>query len=461
MICLKKIIVSILFLIVAFAIMNGGYHSTKIGVDNRKYYDANLSQITDANLKACIREDNEYTEGNESSITVLDCSGKNISSAEGIASLTGLKSLNLSNNKLTSISGLSSLTSLEHLLLNSNQLSSIDVSGNTALVELNVASNKLSSLDVSHNTGLLSLYASSNSNLSSLSTTNNSELSALNVANTSIKSVDISHNKISHLTVQDDTIQNYNLANMVNYDCGDMLDGCLSKKFVTTVDYKQVAIFGTSVTKDMILSQIPSNVHLTENRQWGFTKFSSDYGSREKLDELSSSFVDGIYSGQAGSYFQVRVNPMWETTFDVNRVTNTKIPSSYDGALGFMGYYEFRFVELASTQYTVSNSTLSIDVGSDSDETILRNLQLSWSGCSLKIEEDKLLVRYGDETIAQFRLYRTGSTPSSSVDEEVEVPNTASFTTKLTIVIGILTVFFGSSILVAFIFKKPNTQIQE
>ena len=97
-------------------------------------------------------------------ITTIDCSGKNISSLEGIKALTNLSVLTCGFNNLTTLD-LSNMTNLTVVNCHDNKLTSINVSGCTALNWLYCPGNQLSTLDVSGNPALSLLDCSENRGL--------------------------------------------------------------------------------------------------------------------------------------------------------------------------------------------------------------------------------------------------------------------------------------------------------
>jgi len=86
--------------------------------------------------------DNRHTKEEQNNLTVLYCSGKGITSLEGIEQLDKLEYLNCSNNKLISLKGIEQLVNLEYLHCNNNKITSLK--GIEKLV-------KLERLDCSHN----------------------------------------------------------------------------------------------------------------------------------------------------------------------------------------------------------------------------------------------------------------------------------------------------------------------
>ena len=131
--------------------------------------------------------DGVFTDAEIQNITVINVSGRNISSLQGIEFFTALFSLSCSNNQLTSldVSGCTKMTNIECY---NNQLTSLNVSGCTALSWIECYNNKLTSLDVSSCTALITLKAYNNQ-LTSLDLSKNTSLS--------VRDTDISGNPLT------------------------------------------------------------------------------------------------------------------------------------------------------------------------------------------------------------------------------------------------------------------------
>lgn len=99
---------------------------------------------------------------------------------------TKLRNLLCSNNQLTTIEGLATLTELRSLVCDGNQFSTLDVSNSPMLTELNCGNNNLSALDVTHNPSLKYLRVFQNQ-ISALDLTQNQQLKQLQIYGNQLK----------------------------------------------------------------------------------------------------------------------------------------------------------------------------------------------------------------------------------------------------------------------------------
>ena len=393
-----------------------------ISIDKKEYL-AGIDDVTDANLKSCIQADNEYSSG-LTSITELKCVNKGIKSTAGINNLTGLKKLELQENAFTSIN-VSSLTHLEYLALSNTNITS---------------------LDVSHNTALKNLYLGSVHGLTSLDVSNNTNLEAIDVALTGINQVQgLTSTKVSHLKVSEEKLGNYNINNLSH----------LTR--VGTVDYKLIPIYGKAVTKNYLLSIVPNNITLNTYGLYNFP------GTTDQ----SNDFSTGSYTGDYGGYYRVQVY----ADDDKGNVTNSRITKS-GLTVGFNGYYEFRFMKLESTEFSIDHTNKTITVG-DKDDTYIKNhVSLSWDGATFSITNNTLTAYYNDQKVADFTLIRSGeidgdeeeyyddspggggNTPSNPGTSVEPIPNTASFKSSIINILGLILLVSGTSIIGYYIVKK-------
>ena len=99
---------------------------------------------------------------------------------------TKLRNISCSNNQLTTIEGLASLTGLRNLVCDGNQISALDVSNSPFLTELNCGNNNLSALDVTHNPNLKYLRVYQNQ-ISALDLTQNQQLKQFQIYGNQLK----------------------------------------------------------------------------------------------------------------------------------------------------------------------------------------------------------------------------------------------------------------------------------
>ena len=157
----------------------------------------NAANFPDANFRAVVSTfdkngDGKLNEAEIAAVTEIDCSGKNISSLNGIECFTALTYLDCNGNQLTTLD-VSNNTSLTTLWCNGNRLTTLDVSNNAALSELYCYENQLTSLDVSKNTALTTLWCHENQ-LAALDTSKNAALTGLRCEWNRIATLDVSRN---------------------------------------------------------------------------------------------------------------------------------------------------------------------------------------------------------------------------------------------------------------------------
>ena len=423
-------------------------------------YNNNLSSIDVSNLselKFLLLSLNKLTNIDLSKNTKLEhvyLSCNNISSLTLPSSAENLTRLDLNANKLTSID-VSKLTNLDYLIVSANSLSSLDVSKNTNLEYLYSSSNKISSINLSNNTKLIDLdlynnkltsidvskltnlkyinvslnslsslnlsgltnlnkvYASSN-NLSSLSLGSQGNLTEINAVFNNFDGYNISDkSKVTYMVVEDEWLDNMDLS---PYTSLENLD----------IDYyKIVPVYGNSIATSEVVNNIPSNITLNKYSLYsGFASINSNSTSICKYDveytvdgntsstETTSvntctddSYDSNTITGEDGKYVRIQV---YSEDMEINNVS-TSANLKYDG------YYEIRFMTLTSDKYVIDEDNSVIDVGGDSDETVLGNVKMSWSDAVIKINNDKLDIYYNDELIREFTLLRVSNPETGSL----------------------------------------------
>jgi Leucine-rich repeat (LRR) protein len=157
--------------------------------------------------------DGEISTGEAETVTVMDCSGKEIESLAGLEHFVNLDVLNCNSNLLTKIDlsknlllttftcdsnkidslGVSENTGIKVLSCKSNVLTKLDVSGNLGLTDLDCGSNLLVNVDISKNV-LLKTFTCPENELTVLDISKNVALTALICANNNLTALDVSKN---------------------------------------------------------------------------------------------------------------------------------------------------------------------------------------------------------------------------------------------------------------------------
>ena len=387
-------------------------NQTKVTV-NSKSYLTGIDDITDANLKKCIQEDDEYENGIEN-ITNLVCYDKNINSVAGINQLTNLEYLDLDKNNLSSFD-INSLPNLNYLDLSENNFSSINLGSSSSLESLKLSSNNLSNIDVSNLSSLKLLYIHANKNIKSLDLSHNAELTELYASD--LTSVDLSHNpnmkslyvpdipsvklhsnaKIERLLVTYKYLNNYNVNSMSSLNT------------LKINDNKTIYLYGDTLTKDQILKQVPSNIKVNSYKLLDLD-----------LNDIGNNFSSGSYKPSDTFYvvyFAAMDIPV--KLQDDIEAGSVKVNGVNDSVTtqGYRSWLTFRFTKLTSSKYTIDEANSVIDVEVDDDATVLKNVKVNREEASVKIENNKLKVFVGNDLIKEFTLKRitNPSTGMSSI----------------------------------------------
>ena len=355
-----------------------------ISLDSSK--NTKLSEIYLANTKYKSLK----LDGFEEKLEALDVSNNNLSLdkvTEYINKYPNLKSLGIRGVLSSAMVDLSSLTKLENLEISSNHfkvydeeivkklsflgsdVSQLDLSKFTNLERLDVSETKLESIDLSPNTKLKSFFA----------------------AATNIKSFNFgSNDKLTMLWIDNASLNNINFSQIPNLD------------HLGVTFFKIVPVYGETLTKEQIISYIPGNIK-----------------------KNITTFYSHISDTTVGKFGKNRI-------VSISEIMNSPI-DTYTKKIEVEGDIEFRFMELTSDKYIVDQNNFTIDVGTDDDTTIKKNLKLSWDGGNFEISGDKLKVYYNGIMIKEFNLKR------------IVNPQTGSFTIYIVMGIMFLSIctFFG------------------
>ena len=349
---------------IALTHLNVSYNElTSIEVSNNtalrwlEAYDNQLTSLDVSRNTALTRLD-----ANVNQLTELDVS-KN----------TALKNLGVEHNQLTNLD-VSNNTALRSLDVHNNQLTNIDVSKNTALTYLDVPNNQLTNIDVSKNAALKQLYVSNNQ-LTSLNLSETIALESLYADNNQLKSIDVSKNTalailniFNNQLIELDVSNNMVLTELEVY----------KNSFITNlVTYKNKSI---NIENDNRLVRLPEGKNST------LTKISSD-NENVIIDENNIS-IDKI-----GEYVVTA-----DYKHNVSLYRNT-----------YSGTYNIKVVEITSDKYVIDEDKEYIYTGTDVDnDTILSNINLD-SGCNKVIEDNKLIIKYGEEILKTFMVINISS----------------------------------------------------
>ena len=371
-----------------------------------------------------------YLHAYSNKLTKLDVS-KNTALIQLYANWNQLTSLDVSNNTaLTALyAGTNQLTELDisknttltKLYAGSNQLTELDVSKNTALTELSAQNNQLTNLDVSKNTALTKLYAGYNQ-LTKLDVSKNTALIELSADNNQLIELDVSKNtalielsadnsQLIELDVSKNTALRY-----LDADNNQLIELDVSKNTaLTSLAVRQNQLTSLDVSKNMVLAELKvdknsfiTNLVTYKNKSINienYTKFVKlPEGKTSTLIKLSSDNEDVAIDG---------------SNININKAGDYVVTASYKHDIytndtiyynTYSGTYNIKIVEITSDKYKIDEDKEYIYTGTDVDkDTILNNINLD-SECSKVIEDNKLIIKYGDEVLKTFKIVNISST---------------------------------------------------
>ena len=337
-----------------------------------------------------------------------------------LVSLNHLKELKLDTN-----------IDLQHLYASGNEISGVDLSNNKKLYDIDLYSNKLSNivlpetssleilklsvnkleaLDVSSNVNLKKLYVSSNK-LSELNLSKNTMLESANIAFNSFNSaVDFSNNnQLSYLWFDEELLTSYNFNKFV------------SLTRLGTVYSSEIMIYGDEFDLDNILNYVPGNIKLNNYSLYNtFNGFPDKYKIYDKIiDNPIEDIEDTIGASNNNNLSSVNIIKVgagnsYKLQLLADNASNSKI-SNYDGSYSYNGFYTLRFIKITSNKYVINENNSTIDVGGDSDDKIIANLNSSYNGADITINGNSLKLSYNGEVIREFTLQRVAPVPTGSL----------------------------------------------
>ena len=369
------------------------------------YLNVNNNQLTSLDVSNNAALTKLYAEVNQ--LTNIDVSNN-----------TALIQLEVSWNQLTSLD-VSNNTALIYLYAGNNQLTNLDVSKNTALIYLYAGSNQLTNLDVSKNTALIFLSAGSNQ-LTKLDVSKNTALTELYALYNQLTNLDVSKNTaLTELYASDNQLTDLDVSNntaLTELDVGSnqLIELDVSKNTALTKLYaSDNQLTNLDVSKNMVLAELKvyknsfiTNLVTYKNKSINienYTKFVKlPEGKTSTLIKLSSDNEDVAIDG---------------SNININKAGDYVVTASYKHDIytdyninTYSGTYNIKVVEITSDKYKIDEDKEYIYTGTDVDkDTILNNINLD-SKCSKVIEDNKLIIKYGDEVLKTFKIVNISST---------------------------------------------------
>lgn len=257
-------------------------YNNNIASSAQPFYDSTSnSWSTNSSNSIDTNNDGEIQIQEAEIITILNLSGSNITSLEGLnyftnlislrSSFTGitnldlsqnvnLKSLDCSNNQLANLD-LSSNPLLTSLHCHYNQISNLNITQNNQLEILFCCDNQITNLNISQNTALKTLICSSNQ-LSILNTTSNINLEILECHSNNISNLNLSQNiLLTRLTCAYNPITNLDLSqniNLIYLNCDDIE--------ISNINITQnISLKGLDVSNNQLTGLDISNNNLLES----------------------------------------------------------------------------------------------------------------------------------------------------------------------------------------------------
>ena len=349
------------------------------------------------------------------SLIVLDAYNNQLTELD-VSKNTALTDLDVSDNQLTNID-VSKNTALIDLSTSNNQLTSLDVSKNTALTSLDVSNNQLTSLDVSKNTALKKLYVRNNQ-LTNINVSNNTTLAELYVGNNQLTSLDVSKNTaLKSLSAYDNQLTSLNLSRAIALEKLSAYNNQLTNLDVskntalTFLDVSNNQLTSLDVSNNMALTYlvVSNNQLATSLVIYKGKNINLENGNEFiKLPEGKTSTLTNLSNGNK----DVVIN---DNIININTSGEYKVIASYKHNIytsnnTYSGTYNIKVIEITSDKYVIDDDKEYIYTGVDVDNnTILNNINL-YSECSKTIENNKLIIKYGDEVLKTFKIVNISST---------------------------------------------------
>ena len=170
--------------------------------------EINTTNFPDANFRAYVATFDKNNNGilsksERNSVYKISCSGKGITSLEGIKHFPNITALYCNSNQLTGDLDLQWNQELVTVACELNQIADIVFGANTNLQQLACTNNKITSLNIAKNTGLLYLYCSGNL-LTKLDLSKHTKLQRLSCDENKLSSLDLSGNtKLEKVSCED------------------------------------------------------------------------------------------------------------------------------------------------------------------------------------------------------------------------------------------------------------------
>lgn len=309
-------------------------------------------------------------------VTVLNISGYDITSFEGLGSFTSLLTFNHINNQATSINPIdfSSNLLLQQIdIINTPNLGAINVSQNEFLQSLTVVTNNslFNAIDVSNNLDLETLVLASNG-LTTLNFENNTLLTNLNVSNNPITSLDVSFlSQLQTLSLYETQIEILDVSSLVGLITVSAYNGSLKAANFqngggNTDNVENLDISGNPDLECILVDSVawaesPSGwikdatASYTENISLNFTTFpgsttvqSDGLGNQIEFNDWLIGNGGAVVTAECGSV-------IW--TYEILEATVDEFESSIEYLVEFSASTPYTAPDITQAFFTIQNIT--------------------------------------------------------------------------------------------------------
>ena len=348
-------------------------YNNNIASSAQPFYDSTSnSWSTNSSNSIDTNNDGEIQIQEAEIITILNLSGSNITSLEGLnyftnlislrSSFTGitnldlsqnvnLKSLDCSNNQLANLD-LSSNPLLTSLHCHYNQISNLNITQNNQLEILFCCDNQITNLNISQNTALKTLICSSNQ-LSILNTTSNINLEILECHSNNISNLNLSQNiLLTRLTCAYNPITNLDLSqniNLIYLNCDDIE--------ISNINITQnISLKGLDVSNNQLTGLDISNNNLLESIDCQNNQLTNLDVSNNNLLEIIDCRNNQLTNLDVSNNFNLTILNCKDNLLTMLNIKNNSIEKSYNSPMD-MNYTSISLIGNPTLQYICADET--------------------------------------------------------------------------------------------------------
>ena len=370
----------------------------------------NLNVSDNSSLTSMSADDNQLINLNvsgNSSLTSLSADDNQLINLN-VSGNSSLRSLFVSNNQLTELD-LSKYAALTVLGVSNNQLTELDVSKNVALTYLDARKNQLINLDLSNNTQLKEVYLTENKLTSFVS--DSSELEKLYLTNNNLISLNLSNNvALKTLDAHNNQLTSLNLSNNVALKTLDAYNNQLTELDVKgAFALEDLTASGNQLTELDVSQNVKLKVLNIQNNPFRKTYYMYKNIKDVKINnpvKIPShlNWDEPIWNSKNTDIAMVDENGVVELLkTGVVEVSGTS--KNTNGSTAYTVTNTINVVEITSDKYKIDEDNSYIFVGSDYDLDVIKsNIKKSSDDIDVDIDMDKykLYVKHEDEVLKEF-----------------------------------------------------------